>query len=63
MYFQTTARMANGDYLMHLAQFADLEKSIDAAIRWASKAKRGRYAIVCDPAGKLVFDSRDPVKA
>ena len=62
MYFQTTARTANGDYLMHLAQFSDLQQSIDAAIRWASKAKRNGYAIVRDHAGKLVFDSRESTK-
>jgi hypothetical protein len=62
MYFQTTARLANGDYLMHLAQFDNLAQSIEAAIRWSSPRKRGGYAIVRDPQGEKVFDSRESIK-
>ena len=55
--YQTTARLANGEYLFHLVQFRDLDKSIAAAKEWAAIpkwARKGYYAIVCDPQGKQV---------
>ena len=62
MYYQTTARLKNGDYLMHLAQFSELDRSLHTAQEWAARPKTrktGGYAIVCAPPGTLVFDSRE----
>jgi len=60
-YYQTTARLANGDYLFHICQFRELEKNIEFAKRFVANPKwssKGYYAIVRDPKGQLVFDSR-----
>ena len=64
-YYQTTARVKNGDYLFHLADFRDLDKSIETAKKWAECPKwknKGYFAIVRDWLGNTVFDSRAEVK-
>jgi hypothetical protein len=43
-------------------QTDNLAQSIEAAIRWSSPQKRGGYAIVRDPQGEKVFDSRESIK-
>jgi hypothetical protein len=57
---QTIARVASGDYLMHLAEFREMERSVEVAREWANRPKhvrKGYFAQVLQ-GGKVVFDTR-----
>lgn len=62
--FQTVARTREGDYLYSLAEFRELDRSIECARKWANEpkhARKGYFAQVLSANGEVRFDSRDQV--